>query len=96
MLTVRDKASVPDVCVHVLDRSEFRFASGSLKILYLNNVGDVRVRKMCSKRCAHPLLYSLLARLDLLESFIARCLVARLLGAQFFQLSTKSVSFFVA
>jgi hypothetical protein len=41
----RNEANVPDVCVHILDRSEFCFVPGSLKVLYLRNVGCVRVRR---------------------------------------------------
>ena len=33
-----NEANVPDVCVHVLDRSEFCFVPGSLKVLYLRNI----------------------------------------------------------
>ena len=35
MLQREKEANIPDVCVHILDRSELRFVPGSLKVLYL-------------------------------------------------------------
>ena len=36
--TERNEVNVPDVCVHILNRSEFRFVPRGLKVLYLINV----------------------------------------------------------
>jgi len=93
----KNEVNVPDVCVHILDRSEFCFVPGSLKVLYLRNVGCVRVRV---RRKVHMgtylLLNTFLEGLDLFENLTARRLVARLLGAQFIQLSTKGVSLLIS
>jgi hypothetical protein len=47
-------------------------------------------------RCPYLLLNPILEGLHLFENFIARRLVAGLLGAQFVQLSTKGVSLLIS
>jgi hypothetical protein len=47
-------------------------------------------------RCAYLLLDTILEGLNLFENLAARRLVARLLGAQFVQLSTKGVSLLIS
>jgi hypothetical protein len=47
-------------------------------------------------RCADLLLDTILEGLHLFENLTARCLVARLLGAQFVQLGTKGVSLLIS
>jgi hypothetical protein len=47
-------------------------------------------------RCAYPLLDTILEGLHLFKNLTARRLVARLLGAQFVQLSTKGVSLLIS
>lgn len=47
-------------------------------------------------RCAYLLLDTILEGLNLFENLITRRLVARLLGAQFVQLSTKGVSLLIS
>jgi hypothetical protein len=47
-------------------------------------------------RCAYPLLDTVLEGLNLFENLTARRLVARLLGAQFVQLSTKGIPLLVS
>jgi hypothetical protein len=49
-----------------------------------------------SEKRANLLLNPLLEGLHLFENFIARCLVARLLGAQVVQLSTEGISLLVS
>jgi hypothetical protein len=51
---------------------------------------------MCMDRCAYPLLDTFLEGLNLFKNLTARRLVSRLLGAQFVQLSTKSVSLLIS
>ena len=47
-------------------------------------------------RCAYLLLDTILEGLNFFENLTARRLVARLLGAQFVQLSTKGVSLLIS
>jgi hypothetical protein len=47
-------------------------------------------------RCAYLLLDTILEGLNLFENLTARRLVARLLGTQFVQLSTKGVSLLIS
>ena len=47
-------------------------------------------------QCAYFLLDTILECLNLFENLTARRLVARLLGAQFIQLSTKGVSLLIS